>query len=443
MNAVIIDKISAPADVSRLMETIHRAGFEVWLVGGAIRDFLAGYPPHDWDVATNAPCHRLMELFPRLIPIGIHHNIVQIHTGERTVEVNSYEGFGGNGIHRDLARRDFTVNALAASHPSGEVLDPFGGRADLHAGMLRAVGDAHARFQEDQLRTLRACRFVSVYGWTIEPATCEALKRHAHRLQSTAVERIREELFKLLSGVNIAAAFAYMRRGGIIQVILPEMLHGCTEKDGDSKQCIFQHLVATVQHSPNRLRLRLAALFHDIAKPARPAYGKYNQHPSELSKRSGKHACTILTRLKTSRKLTSEVVKLVNWQLSPLSHQWSDADIRRIMAAVGTDFVNDLLDLAHADLLALGAGATQLGEMRMLRSRFEAQIQAGPPLQVKDLAVTGHDLMRSLGLPPGPVLGKILLELLGVVLEDPTRNTFQHLMAHAEKKFVKSATVLR
>lgn len=439
MNAVSPDQIAVPPDVGRLMAAIDRAGFEVWLVGGAIRDFLAGLPPHDWDVATNAPCRRLMELFPKVVPIGIRHNTLQIHTGERTVEVNSFAGSGLEAIIRDLGRRDFTVNALAAAHPSGAILDPFGGRADLNAGVLRAVGDADARFREDPLRTLRAGRFVSVYGWTIEAATFKALKRHAERLRTTAVERIREELFKLLGGANIMAAFACMRLGGVIPVILPEMPAACTEP-GEHADGIYEHLVATVQHAPNRLRLRLAALFHGLAEPdgAGPEAAKTPFYPAAASKRSSELAGEILSRLKAARKLTLQVVKLVEWQIPPRNECWRDADIRRVMAAVGSDLMEDLLDLAGADRLAAGAKESEMAAVQALRSRFEAQRKASPPLQLKDLAVSGHDLMRVLGLSAGPLLGEILAELHGIVLDDPSCNTFRDLIDHAQQKLLKA-----
>lgn len=442
MKVESLDRVPVPPDVGRLMAAICRAGSEVWLVGGAIRDFLAGYRPHDWDVATNAPCRRLMELFPRVIPIGIKHNIMQIHTGERTVEVNSFDGSGPKGILRDLARRDFTVNALAAAHPSGTILDPFGGRADLSAGMLRAVEDADARFREDPLRTLRAGRFVSDYGWTIEPATFAALQRHAHSLQSTAVERIREEFFKLLGGTHIIAAFSYMRLGGVIPVILPEMPECCTKPGKGSDRCNYKHLVATVEHTPNRLRLRLAALFHEMAAAEPRVFERSSLRPSEFAMKNSELARTILTRLRASGRLIVEVAKLVEWQLLPQSRDWSDADIRRTAAAVGTEFIDDLLDLAAADRLAAGGKAIEPADVRVLRFRFKAQLAATPPLQRKDLAVSGNDLMRVLGLAPGPLLGEILAELHDVVLEEPTRNTFQDLMAHARKKFGKPAAAV-
>ena len=425
------------------MAAIDRAGFEVWLVGGAIRDFLAGFSPHDWDVATNAPSRRLLALFPKVVPIGIQHNTLQIHTGLRTVEVNSFEGSGPEAIVRDLGRRDFTVNALAAAHPTGVILDPFGGRADLSAGMLRAVGDADARFREDPLRTLRAGRFMSVFGWTIEAATFEALKRHAQRLRTTAVERIREELFKLLGGANITAAFACMRLGGVIPIILPEVPAACTEAGEHSDGSLYEHLVATVQHAPNRLRLRLAALLHGLAEPDEPGpeAAKYPFYPSAAAKGSAEVAGEILSRLRAARKLTLQVVKLVEWQIPPQKQEWRDADIRRMMAAIGTDLVDDLLDLACADRLAAGAKASEMAALQALRSRFEALRKASPPLQRKDLAVTGHDLMRVLGLPPGPLLGEILAELHSVVLEDPSCNTFHDLIARAQKKLLRAIPV--
>jgi len=418
------------------MQKIYCSGFDVWIVGGAIRDFLAGYPPHDWDLATNAPSQNLVRLFPRVVPIGIPHGTVQINTGERTVEVNSYLGSGKEGILADLGRRDFTVNALAAAHPGGEILDPYGGEADLRAGILRSVGDGRARFQEDALRTLRAGRFVSTYDWTIEANTFDALRSSSNRIQFVAKERLREELFKLLCGTNIIRAFDSMRVGGVLKEILPEMLEHHPQESGTSERLSYDHLVRTVQLCPKRLRLRLAALFHDIAKPALIVQHQGAIDQSEHLQISSAKALEILTRLKVSRKLTQEVVKLIERQISNEAHDWSDAQIRHIMSEVGIELLDDLLDLAYADRAASRAPAVQLEEIQLLRLRAQSQLRASPPLQIRDLAINGNDLMRVLGLSPGPLLGEILADLHKVVLTDPTLNHSSYLLEHAMEKLL-------
>ncbi|MDY0040289.1 MAG: CCA tRNA nucleotidyltransferase, partial [Desulforhabdus sp.] len=230
-----------PPDVEYLLEKIHEAGFDVWLVGGAIRDFLYGWPPKDWDLATEASPQEIIRLFPRVIPVGIRHDTVQVYTGERAIEVTSYRSRGAEGILSDLGRRDFTVNALAMAYPNRTVIDLFAGRHDLQAGILRAVGDARARFSEDPLRALRAGRFVSVYGLSIEENTFAALTDEAEKLGSVAVERIRTEMFKLLLGDNVFSAFEWMRRGKVLGQIFPEVLEGHDES-GRCKEDVYRHL---------------------------------------------------------------------------------------------------------------------------------------------------------------------------------------------------------
>jgi len=427
--------IQIPSDVQTLLKGIHHAGFSVWVVGGAVRDFLLRLSPKDWDLATNASPQDVIELFERVIPVGIRHGTVQVLTGRRTVEVTSYIGTGWEGIFGDLERRDFTVNAIALAYPSLKLVDPFYGQRDIEAGVLRGVRDARARFREDPVRTLRAGRFVSVYGFSVEKNTLAALKDEVQGLKSVAVERIREEIFKLLLGDYFPEAFELMRRGGVIDIVMPEILKGSPQNSNNTtRQGIYEHLIRSVQFSQKRLRLRLAALFHDIAKLEMQTDRSSSSHSPGHRSLSAQIAFEILMRWRSPRKTALAVSKLVEYHISTDVHEWSDGQIRRVMSGLGIELMTDLLDLAYADRSSKGASSARLKEIESLRHRVYLQMEAEPVLQIADLAVDGHDLIQELGVAPGPVVGKILRELHRAVLDEPSLNDRRILMDYAQKR---------
>ena len=215
-----------PQDVLKAMERISRAGFGVWLVGGALRDYLLGIEPRDWDLTTSASSAEIISLFPVVIPVGIRHGTVQVHTRTRDIEVTSFGAPEESGILNDLSRRDFTINSIALSYPDGVLLDPNAGREDLEAGILRAVGDARARFLEDPLRIVRAARICGLYGFGIEPATFEAMKRRPESSTGVSGERIRDEILKILTSKKVFLAFGLLRESGALAKLLPEVAAG-------------------------------------------------------------------------------------------------------------------------------------------------------------------------------------------------------------------------
>lgn len=427
-------RVVLPSDVQKLLRCIRRAGFSVWVVGGAVRDFLLGLLPKDWDLATNASPQDIIGLFDRVIPVGIRHGTVQVLTGRRSVEVTSYAGTGREGIVDDLERRDFTVNAIALAYPSLELIDPFGGQRDIQAAVLRGVGDARARFREDPIRTLRACRFVSVYGFSVEQNTFDALKGEVQGLASVAVERIREEMFKFLLGDYLPEAFELMNRSGAVRIVLPEILEGPQqESNSTARQKICEHLVRCTHFSQKRLRLRLAALFHDVAKLDMRTNRASSHQSTDHRSLSAQTAFEILMRWRSPKNLAIAVNKLIESHISVTAHEWSDGEIRRLMSELSIDLMTDLLDLAYADRSSQGASSASLGEIELLRQRVDAQRLGKPALQIADLAVDGDDLMYELGLAPGPVVGKILRELHIAVLEQPALNERRALIQHARK----------
>lgn len=428
------DKIVIPSDVQKLLRRISHAGFRVWVVGGAVRDFLLGLLPKDWDLATNASSQDIMGLFDRVIPVGIRHGTVQVLSGRRAVEVTSSSGTEREGIVDDLKRRDFTVNAIALEYPSLKLIDPFGGQRDIQAAVLRGVGDARARFREDPIRTLRAGRFVSVYGFSVEEITFDALRGEAQGLDSVAVERVREEMFKLLLGDYLREAFALMNRSGVIRVVLPEILDGSQQESNITvRQRAYEHLVRCAQLSQKRLRLRLAALFHDIAKLDIRADRVKGHETTDHRSLSAQIAFAVLMRWRSPKRLALAVSKLIENHISTDTHEWSDGQIRRLLSELDIDLTRDLLDLAYADRSSQGAPEASLGEIESLRQRVDVQMSVKPALQIADLAVDGDVLMRELELAPGPVVGKILRELRRAVIDEPALNERGALIQYARE----------
>jgi len=407
-----------PDDLHEVLQRFVAGGFEVWLVGGALRDMLLGLPPQDWDLASSASPEEVMRLFPRVVPIGFRHGTVQVHTRVRSIEVTSCAGAGLQGIRADLQRRDFTINALALTYPDGLLLDPFRGREDLATRTLRAVENASARFREDPLRTLRAGRFSSVYGFKIEPLTFAALQETAPRLQAVAWERIRDEFFKMLLGRQVRKGFAVLIRGGILPVILPELTRDA--KEGTDREEALEHLINSVAYSPRRIQVRLAALFHHLAASAIE---------------SAQLAQTILKRWRASRNLTRQVMALVAEQVPEGVEAWRDGEVRRFLAQVGRDQLDDVLALARADRMARRDRRRGLAVLRDLQKRVADELKRNPPLQRQDLAVTGRDLMQAFHLPSGPFVGQLLQTLYQYVLEHPACNEYKFLMDFLKKKY--------
>ena len=423
-----------PPDVRAIARKLHEGGFGVWFVGGALRDFLLGRRPKDWDLATSASPGAVIELFPRVIPLGLRHGTVCVHWNAAEVEVTSIPLGESGGILSDLGRRDFTVNALALAYPDGILLDPHQGLRDLRSKVLRAVGDAGSRFREDPLRIIRACRFVSQYGFRLHGKTFQSLKDEVGGLELVARERIRDEVFKLIEGEEVFGAFELMRHGGVLDKLLPELV-GVSGLEGDHRhqRDVTMHTLAVVGTCPPRLTLRLAALFHELGgcsveeEPACPAHAKASFHVSVAV------AIKVLTRWRASGMQVREVAALVANQVPKGIRGWSAGAIRRFIAHWGPASFEDVLELARADRISSENADLLMEELSWFRSRAEAILGSGEALTVRQLAVDGRDVMDVLGLQPGPAVGGMLNQLLGRVLEDPSLNERKILMDFLKK----------
>lgn len=420
----------APEALRTIMAVLHAADYGVWMVGGAIRDGLLNSRPHDWDLATTATPEQVMGLFPRVVPVGLCHGTVRVHTQDLDVEVSSCPaGFPNEqGILADLGRRDFTINAMAIQYPSGNWLDPHGGARDLANRRLRAVGSASARFREDPLRTLRAARLMSTLGFHLTANSLAALREGASRLPTVAWERIRDEMLKLLVGRHVLKAFSLLRRAGMTQFVLPELLEGVRKKQNSYHHYdVYHHTLYTVHYSPDRVRVRLAALLHDIAKPRvrRRVKGIFRFYGH--AKTGAELARSILTRWKMPLRLTQQICTLTANHMLMDTDRWSDAAIRRLIVRVGQDLMDDLLDLAEADHHAHGTDIDATA-IKRLRQRIAQQLDQQPALHVTDLAINGKDVMRVLALQPGPQVGQVLKSVHRKVLQQPELNVHSTLL---------------
>lgn len=428
-----------PADVLGLCARLRGKGKRAWIVGGCVRDLVRGVSVNDWDVATDAHPEEVMRIFPHVVPTGIDHGTVTVVVRKVPYEVTTLRGETTysdgrrpdsvcfvDDISADLARRDFTMNAIAIDPVEGTLIDPFAGLLDLDARVLRAVGDPVQRFSEDGLRPLRAARFAATLECEIEPATLAAIEPTLGTYKKVSAERIRDEWVKTMKAARPSRAFEVMRTTGMLAVTAPEMLEsvGC-EQNRFHAYDVWGHAMACLDACAGDPALRIAALLHDVGKPRTRAFSdKTNDWTFYDHERVGADmAWPLLTRLRFSNEERERIAHLVRNHLVCYSDDWSDAAVRRFIRRIGRERLDDLYALNRADVLGKGKDATSdLEALEKLKGRVTAVLAAGDALGVKDLAVNGHDLMRELGMKPSRELGVVLEWLLERVLEDPKRN---------------------
>ncbi len=445
-------------ELQRIANTLIEAGFKAFLVGGAVRDRFLGRSTSDYDIATNATPDQCLTLFPRAIPTGIKHGTVTVIPRSRRfkVEITTFrvESDYRDGRHpdsivfvdditKDLSRRDFTINAMAIDLANGSFVDPFNGRADIAARLVRAVGDPVERFQEDGLRTLRAIRFASQLRFNIEAETLKAVAACRDRLDRISAERIRDEFTKMMGAPVPSSALQLLIDTHTIEYVLPELLETIGVNQPERHRFdVYTHLLATVDAisaenlSEERfLVLRLAALFHDIGKPRTRKIsenGEISFHRHEcISEAIAREA---LVRLKYPNSVIDRVCHLVRHHMFHYQPDWTDAAVRRFIARVGIDSLEDLITIRLADTTATIGAPASWPLLAELESRIEKILKDREAISLRDLAVNGHDL-AAIGIPKGKEMGTLLLELLDAVLEDPSLNTKEHLLRIARSKY--------
>ncbi len=440
-------ELRVPADVERVVDRLIDAGYDAYVVGGSVRDALRGVDPHDWDVTTNAKPDEIQSVFKRSL-YNNRFGTVAVRSGDHEVEVTTYRveteytdhrrpdavAFGAS-LEEDLARRDFTMNAMAFRPARGgkpaELIDPFGGRSDLDARLLRAVGDPDERFREDALRMLRAVRFAALLDLRIDPPTAAAIRRNAALTETLSGERIQQEMVKMLGAERPSAALRMLSELGILAVICPE-LEECrqTPQDKAAAQDVFEHSLATVDATPRGdLVLRLAGLFHDIGKPDTFADGHFHQHEFVGEQKARR----ILRRWKLDRETVQEVAHLIRHHMFWYQTDWTGSAVRRFIRKVGLETIPALFALRRADNVGSGARSPRMYALDALWRRVREEIDAANAFSLRDLAIDGNDLMRELAIPQGPEVGRILNALFERVLDDPGLNERETLLALARE----------
>jgi tRNA nucleotidyltransferase (CCA-adding enzyme) len=425
-----------PRNVREVCEALARAGHEAVTVGGAVRDALLGREPGDWDIATSAHPEQVIALFPKTIPTGLQHGTITIVTGRGVashVEVTTFRGEGaytdarrpdhvtfGVPLVEDLARRDLRVNAMAYDPAQRLLIDPFGGRRDLEERVLRAVGptgdvyeDAVARFREDGLRVMRAVRFAAVLEFALDPATERGIEPALPSLAKVSRERVSEELRRILASREPSRALAPAARTGIVRAILPELeeaWQAWAAVRGDRARAVA-HWLARVDAAPPASRL--GALVADLAPPDPPA--------ACVDRAAVRQAQDVLRRLKFSNDELAAAAVVVGAGGAARAPAWTDGQLRRLLADVTRAHAAAAIGLWRAD------GAAELA------ARAEAIVRRGDPLATSELAVSGKDLMDALAIPSGPAVGRLLAALLSQVLDDPSLNTRDRLLALARR----------
>ena len=447
-----------PPELQRLVEVFGPEA-ELALVGGAVRDELLGRPHADWDLATALLPDKVMAKARaaslRAVPTGIQHGTVTVILDDRPVEITTFRSDGayrdgrhpdsvrlGVSLEADLARRDFTINAMALPLDGRGLVDPHGGQADLRDGLIRAVGDPLERFAEDGLRPLRACRFASQLGFRVAPATLAAIPARLAVAGKVAPERVQVELTKLLTGAHPHAGLETLRTSGLLGLWLPELapMDGCAQ-NRHHRWDVWRHTLEVVRLVPADPALRWAALVHDAGKPAcrTEAEGEVHFYGHEAG--SLAIAAAILGRLKAPHALQKEVLALVRHHGVHPEPAWSDAACRRFLRRLAEDglALERWAAFRLADQRAKGVeDAGREPRHAAVVARLEAMASARPPLSVRELALDGTALMALAGRRGGPWLGVLQVELLEAVLDDPGRNTPEGLTALARASLARS-----
>jgi tRNA nucleotidyltransferase (CCA-adding enzyme) len=458
MNHVdVIDPTAIPADVRALARRLGEKGFQAHLVGGGVRDMLLGRRPADFDVATDAKPDQVLEIFGHAfaIPTGLQHGTVTVLTGRdpetrRSVEVTTFRGEGAyldgrrpssvtyvSSLSEDLSRRDFTMNAIALDPVTGAVTDPFGGREDLGRKLVRAVGDAQARFREDGLRPMRAVRQAAQLSFEVESATLDAIAPTLDVFRKVSAERVRDEMLKLLAAPKPSVGLELMRRTGLLAEVLPEILEGVgCEQNRFHKHDVYGHTLAVVDATAGDAIVRLGALLHDVGKPRarQPREGAPGEYSFFKHEYVGKDmADAICRRWKLSTADRERVVSMVEHHMFYYSPDWTDGTVRRFVRRVGADTLPALFALREGDVLGRGFGEDPERELGELRRRIDSVAADDAALHVTDLAIDGKDVMRVLGIPPSREIGVLLERLLELVIDDPSLNEKEKLEALLRK----------
>jgi len=437
------DIAQIPDDVLGVCRRLTEAGFAAHLVGGGVRDLLIGRTPNDFDVATDALPDRVLKLFGQrfAIPTGLQHGTITVVTGtppnQRHVEVTTYRGEGAylDGrrpstvsfsatLREDLSRRDFTINAIAFDPQANVLTDPFDGQGDIARRLIRAVGDPIVRFTEDGLRPMRAVRQATQLGFEIDPPTLSAIAKTLDSFRMVAMERIHDELYKLLAANKPGRGIELLRVSALLPEIMPELLEGLGRAQSALHlHDMYHHVLASLDEMRSREPVvRMAVLLHALGKPR-------TEEPAGHERLGATMAEEICRRLKMSKVDRERVVALVAQHAFQYESGWTDGDVRRFVQRVGTASLDDVFEVREAEVAGRGRGQPRDAETGALRARMASVVVAGTALSIRELAINGQDVMRILGVSGGRVVGQVLEALLERVLDEPSLNTRETLLA--------------
>ncbi len=447
-------KFNIPSEILGISQKLDKAGYKTYLVGGCVRDLLLGQEPKDWDIATDAIPKEIQKIFADSVyenefgTVGVKTDskderlkIVEITTfrkeGKYTDKRHPDEIKFADNVEDDLARRDFTINALAlgVNKKAGEeIIDPFGGQKDLSSKIVKTVGEAEKRFNEDALRLMRAVRLVTELnlsaGWRIEEKTLEAVKKQAGLLKMITKERIRDELIKLLMAGEAAKGMEFLEELGLLKYIIPELSQSVGV--GQNKHhiySVFEHSVKSLGYAAKKnysLEIRIAALLHDIGKPKTKRGEGENSTFYGHEMVGAKMTARILDNLHFSKSFIEKVYHLVRYHLFYYNvGEVTEAGVRRFLNRVGPENVDDFIKLREAD--RIGSGVPKAVPYKIRHLLFMIDKVKKDPISPKMLKVGGNDVIEILKISPGPKVGNILAILLDEVLEDPNKNTRSYL----------------
>ncbi len=454
-----------PVEVSIVSGRLRESKFEAYLVGGCVRDLMIGREPKDWDITTNATPEQIQALFPESFyennfgTVGVKTN--SKNTCLDIIEITPYRiesGYSdkrrpdkvefGVSLLEDLARRDFTINAIALDDFKGHIIDPFNGKNDIKDKIIRSVGNAYERLNEDALRMLRAVRLVAELDFGIDGETAEAISKNSKHLNNVSRERIRDELVRILKSNQPMHAFILAQQLGILEFISSDLTRGIGVKQNQAHSFdVFGHLMRTVQHAADKnynFDIRLAGLFHDVSKPETRRWSDEKKdwtfHGHDVvGSRVTKKA---LENLHFSREIIEKVVKLVRWHMF-----FSDPDqitlsaVRRMIKNVGKDNIWDLLNLRICDRIGTGRPKEQPFRFRKYKAMVDQALR--DPISVTMLKIDGNYIMEKFHVKSGPKIGYILNALLEEVLDNSNLNTLEYLDKRADEIFNMSDNSLQ
>lgn len=455
----MLEKI--PEHILSIFKIFQDNGYEIYLVGGCVRDMLLNRLTHDWDFTTNATPDEILKLFPDgfydnsfgtvglpsealakagiSVPPSEQTKVIEITTYRTEQDYTDRRHPGivkwGKTVEEDLERRDFTINAIAMGIKKHTTffVDPFNGHIDIEKKVIRAVGDSAKRFKEDALRLMRAIRLATQLGFIIEEKTLAEIIHDAPLIKEIAFERIRLELMKILGSEYAYDGIMLLHNTGLLQYILPELLEGIgvsqVRPGRHHTTDVFTHNVLSLKFCPSPDPLvRFATLIHDVGKPRvatndRQGYVIFHNHELVGARMAGE----IAERLRFSKKEKQKIMTLIRWHMFTVDEDITDSAVRRFIRRVGTENVKDIIDLRIGDRLGSGTQTAESWRLRKFKERIEEQL-APAPFSINDLAIDGNDIMKELDIKPSKKVGEILQKLFEEVDEDLSKNTKEYLL---------------